>query len=114
MKFCEEDNGLLPFLAVVKGEVGSGKTLFALNLIEEFTSQEDFRLLQEKSGKVPIYSSSLNAESDLQFLNIWQPVLKMMMIHICKRENMRKDKVLRLVLSETGDDMHANKIDLFC
>ena len=54
-----------PFMAVVKGEVGSGKTLFALSLIDEITSSRDFRLLQEKQGKTWIYTSSLNAESEL-------------------------------------------------
>jgi hypothetical protein len=52
-------------MAVIKGEIGSGKTLFALNLIDEIAASRDLRLLQEKQGKTWIYTSSLNAETEL-------------------------------------------------
>ena len=43
--FAKRDDSNQPFLAVIKGEVGSGKTTFALSLIEEIQSSQDFRML---------------------------------------------------------------------
>ena len=40
--FEEEQNG--PYIAFVKGEIGSGKTAFALNLIEMMENQPGERL----------------------------------------------------------------------
>lgn len=102
-------------MAVIKGEIGAGKTLFALNLIEDIQASRDFRLLQEKQGKTPIYTSSLNAETELQFLNIWRPVLQMMMINLCKHHNIKKDKVIRMLIRAAGEDSRIeNKLDLIC
>ena len=102
-------------MAVIKGEIGSGKTLFALNLIDEIAASRDLRLLQEKQGKTWIYASSLNAETELMFLNIWRPVLQMMLINLCKRENWRKEKVIRMLIKAAGDDYKIeSKLELIC
>lgn len=115
MEFSRNDEANQPFMAVIKGEIGSGKTLFALNLIEDIQASRDFRLLQEKQGKTPIYTSSLNAESELQFLNIWRPVLQMMMINLCKHQNLKKEKIIRMLMRAAGEDLKVeNKLDLIC
>lgn len=115
LDFCRLEDPNQPFLAVIKGETGSGKSLFALNLLEELANSSDFRMLGERQGKLPVYTSSLNAESELYFLNIWRPVLQMMLLQICKRNNMRKDKVLRLLLNEGGDPARNEaKLELIC
>ena len=102
-------------MAVIKGEIGSGKTLFALNLIDEIAASRDLRLLQEKQGKTWIYTSSLNAETELMFLNIWRPVLQMMLINLCKRENWRKEKVIRMLIKAAGDEYKIeSKLELIC
>jgi pantothenate kinase-related protein Tda10 len=80
LDFCQQEDPNSPFMAVIKGEAGSGKTLFALNLLDEIANSSEFRMLNERQGKLPIYSSSLNAESELKFLNIWRPVLQMMLL----------------------------------
>jgi len=115
LEYCRNDDPNQPFMAVVKGEVGSGKTLFALSLLDELNNSSDFRMLGERQGKAPLFTSSLNAETELQFLNIWRPVLQMMLLHICKRDNIRKDKVLKILLNEGGDDArNENKLELLC
>jgi pantothenate kinase-related protein Tda10 len=45
IEFIRNDYLDSPFLAVIKGEVGSGKTTFALNLVEEIQSSKDFKIL---------------------------------------------------------------------
>ena len=41
--FFDQANSSEPFLATVKGCIGSGKTVFALNLIDELLSSYEFR-----------------------------------------------------------------------
>ena len=116
IKFCKDDEYTnQPFLACIKGEVGSGKTLFVLNFIDRLTSSKEFRFIQDKVGEMPLYTSSLNAESELQFLNIWRPILQMMLMHICKRDGRKKFQVLRMLIS-AGDNESKNedKLDLLC
>ncbi len=115
IEFIRNDYLDSPFLAVIKGEVGSGKTTFALNLVEEIQSSKDFKILQGQQVKSFIYSSTLNAETELQFLNIWRPVLQMMFITVCKRLNMKKEKLLKLLLSKNGEEQeNCKKIDVLC
>ena len=41
--FFEQSDPNDPFLATIKGELGSGKTVFALNLIEELSNSYEFK-----------------------------------------------------------------------
>lgn len=76
-----------PFLAAIRGEIGSGKTYFARSLIEDLNKISDF---QNSDGKMPVFTSSLNADTQLQFLNIWQPILKQMFSYYCKVKNFNR------------------------
>ena len=94
-----------PFLATIKGEIGSGKSVFALNLIDELLVTEQFRYYQTQShgSKLPILTSTINPESDLQFLNAWRPILQMLLAYYCKKDSLRKDYVLKILLQSTQD-----------
>ena len=53
-----------PYMAVIKGEIGSGKTTFARNLIDELQNSNDFApYLRANKGKLPVFASAINAET---------------------------------------------------
>jgi len=62
-----------PQIIAITGELGSGKTLFARNLIDRLRKRKD--ILRDSIGNELILTSALNAESQMKFLNIWRPVL---------------------------------------
>ena len=101
--FFEQSDPNDPFLATIKGELGSGKTVFALNLIEELSTSYEFKQYQSQFQKLPILTSTINPESDLQFLNIWRPILQMLMTYYCQRESTRREFVLKTLLNSTQD-----------
>lgn len=67
-----------PFLVALKGEIGSGKSLFARRLIEDLSNNKSFiTLFDEKyENKTPIFCSSLNSDTQFNFFNGWRPVLQ--------------------------------------
>ena len=61
---------------VIKGEPGSGKTAFAKNLIDELYDASEFTpYLEANKGKLPVFASTINAETQYHFLNIWRPII---------------------------------------
>ena len=54
-----------PFLLALKGEIGSGKSLFARCLIDNLNDNIDYKNLFDDNfeGKLPFFCSSLNCES---------------------------------------------------
>ena len=78
LEFFETPNPFSPFLLTIKGEVGSGKTVFTLNLIEELLKTDLFIYYKTQLGNspLPILASYINPESDLSFLNMWRPILR--------------------------------------
>jgi hypothetical protein len=85
----------LPYLLGISGEIGSGKTLFARCLLEKFRKRKD--LLKDASMGTEaqlILTSSLNAESEKKFLNIWRPVLQTMLYIISKRRKANIESTL--------------------
>ena len=70
-----------PLFIAVKGELGSGKSLFALRLIEQLSITTEFTLLFDEKfeNKLPIFCGSVNCESQFNFLNSWRPVLQQML-----------------------------------
>ena len=72
--YFQLNNSHKPYLAAIKGEIGSGKTLFARCLIDELMVSDEF--IDMMGGKTSIFCSSLNSESQFQFLNIWRPILQ--------------------------------------
>jgi ABC-type oligopeptide transport system ATPase subunit len=60
----------------VYGETGSGKTLFGRCIIDFVRKRKDiFRDNSLGPDQKPVLTSSLNAESQMKFLNIWRPIL---------------------------------------
>ena len=93
-----------PYLAVIKGEIGSGKTAFARQLIDELHSTNDFvPYLRRNKEKLPIFTSTVNAETQLHFLNVWKPIFQMMMVFLCKQKNMKKEIFLADAIISTGN-----------
>ena len=90
-----------PLLIALNGELGSGKSLFARCLVDQLSNQDEFvELLNEKAGgKLPIFCSSLNAESQFAYLNIWRPVLTQMLTFHAKREGVKREQILCMLLS---------------
>ena len=66
-----------PYVAVVKGIVGAGKTAFIKHTIFDLQKLPLFQKLDKISGKKvdPVFASTLNADTFLLFLNIWRPIL---------------------------------------
>ena len=65
-------------MILIKGESGSGKTLFARQLIEMISKEEkkstDFPKWKDMEN-VHILASSISAYSEKLFLNAWIPIL---------------------------------------
>jgi hypothetical protein len=61
----------------------------------------------------PILMSSLNAESQMKFMNIWRPILQMMLYMMSKRARMPVEDVLTLHLKNIKDERYAILLDVF-
>ena len=88
LDFFETQSPFSPYLLTVKGEIGSGKTIFILNLIEELIKSSLFSYYQTWSNNkpLPILTSHINPESDLDFLNMWRPIMKQMLCYYCEQK----------------------------
>ena len=74
--YSEDNEQNWPYLAVIKGEVGSGKTAFARNLIDDLHGAAEFGpYLRTHKNKLPIFASAVNNETHYHFLNAWKPIL---------------------------------------
>ena len=78
IEFFRMETPLAPCLITIKGQVGQGKTLLMLNLIDELRQSNSFKNFQALNGDLPlpIVAGNINPDSDLQFLNIWRPILR--------------------------------------
>lgn len=110
--YSEEPHRDFPYMAVIKGEVGAGKTVFARNLIDDLQNANEFEpYLRANKGKLPIFASAINAETSLQFLNAWRPIIQMMFIFFCKRMSLKKETFLADILISSRN---MDKVDLLC
>jgi hypothetical protein len=84
--FFSNPEAKTPIFIAVKGEIGSGKSLFARRLIEELCSNSQFTMLFDEKfeNKLPIFCGSVNSESQLDFLNNWRPILQQMLTFYAK------------------------------
>ena len=119
LTFFEEYTAWSPYLLTIKGEIGSGKTIFVLNLIEELSKSTLFQYYQTWSGgkPLPILCGHINPESDLEFLNMWRPVLRQMLTFFVEQKEMSKSKVLNILLHSVTDQNGSgteNLKDLMC
>ena len=74
--YSDENEQNWPYLAVIKGEVGSGKTAFARNLIDDLHKADEFGpYLRANKNKLPIFASAVNPETQYHFLNAWKPIM---------------------------------------
>ena len=53
----------------------------------------------------------MNAETQLQFLNAWKPIIQMMFIYFCKRMGLKKETFLADILISSRN---LDKTDLLC
>jgi len=75
-------------MAAITGPLGSGKTLFARSVLSEVQMSDEFSSLNRK---LPIFVSTLNAESEHNFLNSWRLILMQMLSYYSKKENLKKE-----------------------
>ena len=52
---------------------------------------------------MPILCGHINPESDLEFLNMWRPVLRQMLTFFVEQKEMSKSKVLNILLHSVTD-----------
>ena len=85
--FVEDQFNSIPYLAVVKGEVGQGKTAFARHFLSELHTVPGISDLIKQSNdsqnltsneELPIFSSSVNSETQMHFMNAWRPIFQAM------------------------------------
>ena len=101
-----------PLLQVIRGEIGSGKTAFMRQIIDEIHKFDEFKdYIRDNNGKLPILTSKLSVEEQLVFLNAWRPILRMALSHHCKKTGTNKAKFLADVIIKSGNH---NKVDLLC
>lgn len=67
--------------------------------------------LRANKDKLPIFSSAVNAETQLHFLNAWQPIIQMLFTFYCKRHNVKKEAFLGDIINNMR---LFDKVDLLC
>ncbi len=116
LDFFDEDNqeNSTPYILAVYGEIGSGKTLFARCIADFIRKRKDvFRDSHLGADQKPILMSSLNPESQMKFMNIWRPILQMMLYMLSKRAKMPVEDVLTLHIKNIKDERYAILLDIF-
>ena len=94
-----------PYLALIQGEVGSGKTAFMRHLFEKLKECDQFAdYLEVDSNKerLPIFASMINPESRLHFLSAWRPIFTMLIKYFCKREKVNKHHFIANFIRKEG------------
>lgn len=61
--------------------------------------------------KLPVFASTVNAETQLHFLNIWKPIIAMMTVFFCKQRGLKKEAFIADVITSTKNE---DKVDLLC
>ena len=116
MDFFDEDNqeNSKPYILAVYGEIGSGKTLFARCIADFMRKRKDvFRDSHLGADQKPILMSALNPESQMKFMNIWRPILQMMLYMLSKRAKMPVEDVLTMHIKNIKDERYAILLDIF-
>ena len=72
--FTEKETSNCPFVSVIWGNIGSGKSELMRQLIDEFHKIHSFEPYLERHNDLPVFTSTLNPESELNFLNSWRPI----------------------------------------
>lgn len=120
--YAAEPDGKLWVLAV-KGEPGSGKSLFIRNLIQQVLSNERMILKarnesvidEAAEGALPneiqfkIIVTSSNAIVEKRFIGIWIPVLREMITIYSKTQNKRIDHILNTLIKNS--DVEDSKLN---
>ena len=66
-----------PFLLAIRGEIGSGKTLFVRNYVETILNLKQHFNFYNKGDQshFSLFFSSLNTETSYRWLNAFRPIL---------------------------------------
>lgn len=101
-----------PYVALVKGQIGSGKTALMKHLFRGLLGVNSFQpYLERHKKKLPIFTSWTNAETTLQFLNIWRPIFAALLLYHCKKSKLNREHVIAECIIKTGNE---DKADLIC
>ena len=86
----------------ILGEPGTGKTLLMKQIVDQLKKRRDFPKDQRMGDDfLPIIASSLNAESQMKFLNIWRPILQSMLLIHAKRKNVKPEYIVKRLIKST-------------
>jgi hypothetical protein len=109
-EYFEDDGQYGPSITIVKGETGAGKTAFALNLIDKLKKEPGKFLSAHKeiTNDLPVFTSMINAESELVYLNVWRPLFQMMFTYFCQNKNQKKQKWLANLIVKTKNTRYTN------
>jgi len=109
--YFESDNqNEEPLVAAVVGEAGSGKSLFGRCLYEALRKRRDF--LRDPDSKA-ILTGALNAETQMQYLGIWRPVLRMMLGLLCRRSNSQPETVACRLIKGLREEAQNMVLSIF-
>ena len=108
----KQEGDLKPYVALLKGQIGSGKTVFMKHLFNDLQNAPVFKpYLDRNKDKLPVFTSQTNAETTLQFLNIWRPIFQMLLWFHCKRSGLKREVFVAETIIKSGNQ---NKTDLIC
>ena len=92
--------------------MGAGKTAFVRDLFDGLHEAEAFKPYMEcNKGKLPIFTSYINAETKLHVLNGWRPILQMMLSYHCKKNRQKREHFIAECILRSGNE---DKSDLIC
>eukprot|EP00347_Sterkiella_histriomuscorum_P004823 403358953 len=115
------------WVLAIKGEAGSGKSLFVRNLIQQVIMQEKFILktrneiaMDVTEGTFPsevqfkLIVSSCNASIEKKFIGVWIPILREMLFIYSKVQNKRMENVLNTLIKNSDtviqEDQNFTKV----
>jgi len=92
----------VPYVAFITGQIGSGKTAFIKHFIKALEDDPQTETYKHPHGRLPIFASTVNAETRLHFLNVWRPIFQMLTKYYCKKMGLKKNEFVARVVKEKG------------
>ena len=113
--FTNEQESSKPYITMVMGEVGSGKTSYMRHLISELKSVQPFEQYYESNkNRLPIFCASINAESALHFMNAWRSIFQMLIKFYTKKNQLNKHHFIgKFIINEDACEI-ADLITEIC
>ena len=72
-------------------------------LIDEFHKIPSFEPYLERHSDLPVFTSTLNPESELHFLSSWRPIFQMLLQYFCKIRHMQREQFVAECIIKSGN-----------